>query len=123
MSARRHKVARIVLRYVRDEARRRYDWSGDHLPFCRGKKHEGIGWPHWNVRYRYETHSVRGGGVSLYWCDVCLPDKYRKVADSMKHGGTTVRILKGKALEEIEPPKRTPRKPSGSDRIPYGDLL
>ena len=101
MSARRHEIERITLRYVRDEARRHYDRTGDHLPWCRGKKHEGIGWPHWNVHYRYKTHSVRGGGVSFWWCDVCLPDKYRVVANSMLRGKETLRIIKGKALEEV----------------------
>ena len=122
MSKRRHEVANIVLRHVRDEV---HFWRerNHYYPLCRGKKHEGIGWPHWNVRYRYKTHSVRGGGVSLYWCNVCLPDKYRKVADSMIRGKETARIIKGKALEEIEPPKRAARKPGGADKVPYGNLL
>ena len=121
MSA-QHEVPSITIRYVRDEARQRHDWSDHYLPWCRGNKHEGIGWPDWNVLFRYKTHSVRGGGMSFWWCDKCLPNKYRKVIDSMKRGDETTRIIQGEAMEEIAPP-RVRRKPSGADFIPYGELL
>ncbi len=131
MSERRHEIANITLRYVRDEAWRARDRK-DYYPWCRGKKHTGesrgggnatVVYPHWNVRYHYKTHSVRGGNQSFYWCDECLPDKYRKVADSMMRGGTTARIIQGKALEKIVAPERARRAASGGDRVPFGDLL
>ncbi len=115
-----HEIASITLRDVMQEARSR---SNRIMPFCRGTKHgDAIGWPHWNVRFRYKTHSVRGGGVSFYWCGQCLPSKYTKVALSMRRGKEMTRIIKGKALEEVVDPKRS-RRPGGADYVPYGRLL
>ncbi len=118
-----HEIANITLRDVRLEAQGRSDRGKDFLPFCRGTKHgDAIGWPHWNVRFRYKTHSVRGGGVSFWWCDKCLPDKYMKVALAMRRGNEKTRIIKGKALETVVNPKRS-RRPGGADYVPYSRLL
>jgi hypothetical protein len=122
MSKQRHEVAQIELRYVRDTARRRYDLGSGYSTWCRGKKHEGIGWPWWNIRFSYKTHSVRGGGMGMYWCDVCLPARYRTVADSMLRGGEQHRVLRGKALERVTPRPRR-KEPVGIDRIPWRQLL
>lgn len=130
MSERRHEIASITLRYVREEALRARD-RHNYYPWCRGTMHTEksrgggratIVYPRWNVRYHYKTDSFRGGYQSFYWCDECLPDKYREVADSMKRGDEMSRIIQGKALEDIIAP-RAGRKPSSADQIPYGDLL
>ena len=113
-----HEIASITLRNVRLEAQGRADRGQGFLPFCRGTKHEGIGWPDWNVRFRYKTHSVRGGGVSFYWCDKCLPSKYVKVAASMLRGDEKTRRIVGKALTAVVDPKRS-RRPGGADYVPY----
>lgn len=110
MSERRHEIAQIELRFVRDTALSRRDRGGYH-PWCRGTKHEGLGWPWWNVRFSYKTLSVRAANQSFYWCDVCLPDRYRTVADSMLRGKEHRHVLTGKALEKIVP--RAP--PQGAD--------
>lgn len=118
-----HEIASVTLRDVRLEAQRRRDRGRDLLPFCRGTKHSReIGWPDWNVRFRYKTHSVRGGGVSFWWCSKCLPTKYTKVALSMRRSGSTARIIQGEALKEVVAHKRL-RRPSGADHVPYSDLL
>lgn len=121
MSEPRHEVAQIELRYVREMARRRRD-RHEYFPFCRGKKHEGLGWPWWNVRFSYKTLSVRAANQSMYWCDVCLPARYRTVADSMRRGNEKTRIIQGEALKEVAPrPSR--KEPVGTDRIPWRQLL
>jgi hypothetical protein len=121
MSESRHEVTQITIRFVREMARRRAD-RHEYMPWCRGKKHEGVGWPWWNIRFSYKTHSVRGGGVSLYWCNVCLPARYRTAADSMIRGNEKHRILQGDALTQVAPrPHR--KEPIGLDRIPWKQLL
>ncbi len=117
-----HEIASITLRDVHEESRQRQTLGQDLMPFCRGTKHTGIGWPDWNVRFRYKSHSVRGGGMSFWWCNVCLPSKYTKVALSMRRGKEMTRIIKGKALAEVVDPKRS-RRPGGADYVPYGQLL
>ncbi len=118
-----HEIASIVLRDMHEESRDRRMKGRDYLPWCRGTKHgNDMGWADWNVRFRYKTHSVRGGGVSFWWCDKCLPDKYTKVALSMRRGKETTRIIKGKALEAVVAPKRL-RRPGSADYVPYGRLL
>ena len=108
-----HEIFSITLRDVREESRNRSIRGRDLMPFCRGTKHGQemgeIGWPDWNVRFRYKTHSVRGGGVSFWWCNKCLPHKYTKVALSMRRGKETIRIILGTALEAIVDPKRLRR--------------
>lgn len=102
-----HEIATITLRHVTEEALARREKGRDYLPWCRGTKHgHDIGYPDWNVRFSYKTHSVRGGGVSFWWCDKCLPSKYTKVALSMLRGKETTRIIKGKALAAVVAPKR-----------------
>lgn len=121
---RRHPaIRRVVIRDVREEARFWRD-RHEHYPPCRGKKHEGttrsgapatVFWPDWNVRFEYVTTVSRGGGQSMYWCDVCLPQKYRRLADAMLRGREKVRLIRGEALEEVgawarpePPPNPTP---------------
>ena len=105
-----HEIASITLRDVHEESRNRSIRGRGLLPWCRGIKHKReIGWPDWNVRFRYKTHSVRGGGVYFWWCNKCLPHKYTKVALSMRRGKETIRIIKGTALEAIVDPKRLRR--------------
>ena len=117
-----HKIASITIRDVHEESRNRLGTGRDLLPWCRGTKHgTDVGWPDWNVRFRYNTHSVRGGGVSFWWCNKCLPHKYTKVALSMRRGQETTRIIKGKALEAIVDPKRS-RRLGGADYIPYSRM-
>lgn len=98
---RRHEIARITLRDVREVARFRQS-RHDYFPSCRGNRRDECRfYPHWNVRYSYKSLSVRGGGQSMYWCDVCLPARYRTVADSMLRGHENYRILSGAILREI----------------------
>ena len=105
-----HKIASITLRDVHEESRNRQLNGRDLLPWCRGMKHgNDMSWADWNVRFRYKTHSIRGGGVSFWWCSKCLPHKYTKVALSMRRGKETIRIIKGTALEAIVDPKRLRR--------------
>ena len=97
---RRHEIASITLRYVKEAY---YFGRSRHVyyPSCRrATKREDCRFSSiWNVRYDYKTHSVRGGGQSMYWCDVCLPEKYRRVADSMLRGMETSRVLTGAAMK------------------------
>lgn len=76
----------------------------------------------WNVRYDYKSLSVRGGGQSMYWCNVCLPERYRTVADSMLRGKETTRILQGKTLETAAL-RPIHKEPAGADRIPWRSML
>ncbi len=117
-----HEIASITLRDVHEASRQRMTRGRELMPFCRGAKHgNAIGWPDWNVRFRYKTHSVRGGGMSFWWCNRCLPNKYTKVALSMKRGREKTRIIVGEALEEVVDPKRS-RRPGGADYVPYSKL-
>lgn len=86
MSRRIHEVAYVWLSDVTTAwfyARER----GDYYPMCRGRRHRGpnAGWapPVWNLRWHYRSHSVRGQATSQYWCDACLPAKYRQAARQM----------------------------------------
>ena len=98
---RRHEIADITLRHVREEAIFRRG-RGYYYPSCRGNRREDCRLrPEWNVRYSYKSLSVRGGGQSMYWCAVCLPDRYRKVADSMLRGNEKARILRDTSLESV----------------------
>jgi hypothetical protein len=101
MSEQRHEVARITIAFVHETARLRHDRGLDYMPWCRGKKHKGVGWPWWNIRFSYKTLSVRAANQSFYWCDVCLPARYRTVADSMIRGSEKARVLQGEALENV----------------------
>lgn len=117
-----HEIASITLRDVHEASRQRQTLGQNLMPFCRGTKHgKNIGWPDWNVRFRYKTHSVRGGGVSFWWCNLCLPRKYTKVALSMKRGKETTRIITGNALEDVVDPKRS-RRPGGADYVLYSSV-
>lgn len=119
---RRHEIARITLRYVRLEAINRRGRRDDYYPACRGNRHEDCDfYPAWNVRYEYKSLSVRGGGQSMYWCDVCLPERYRTVADSMLRGHENYRLLGGVALKAVLGPP--PQDTRGSSRIPWRSLL
>ncbi len=118
-----HEIANITLRDVHEESRDRIARGGDYMPFCRGTKHgTNMGWPDWNVRFRYKTHSGRSGGVSFWWCNLCLPKKYTKVALAMRRGKETTRIIKGEALKAVADPKRS-RRPGGADYVPYSRLM
>lgn len=124
MSKRRHEIARIWMRHVRDESTFYRDRRG-YYPLCRaGYQREGCRiYPDWNIRYEYKTLSVRGGGQSMYWCDVCLPEKYRVVADSMLRGKEKNRTIKGEELEQIDTPRASRKEPLGTDHVPYEQLL
>lgn len=111
----------ITFRYVLDEAARGLPW----YPACRGKKH-GVGWatPVWNIRWDYAGVIQRGMSQSLYWCETCLPEKYRPTAADMRRGEETGRRIEGEALMEfgvskygyLEPKKKglaaVPRPPA-----------
>lgn len=119
MSEPRHEIARIVIRHVRQEAR---FWRerNNYYPSCRGKKHTRVlPRPVWNIRFSYVAG---GGGQSHYWCDECLPARYRTVADSMLRGKEKTRVLQGEALKEVAPRPRR-KEPVGVDRIPWRQLL
>ncbi len=118
---RRHNIASIIIRWVRFECVNRRT-RGDYYPACRGNRREECRfYPAWNVRYRYESLSVRGGGQSMYWCDVCLPARYRTVADSMLRGGEDYRILKGEALKAVAGSPSS--RPDEANYIPWRSLL
>lgn len=124
-------IVRIELRHVREEARFWHD-RREHYPLCRGKKHEGttrsgqpatIFWPDWNVRFYYKSIVSKGGGQSFYWCDICLPSRYRTVADSMRRGGEKGRVIQGEALAEVGVAPRPRNEPIVLHGIPWRRLL
>lgn len=112
-------VSRIVINHIRDTVRACYARGGSY-PACRGaSKHAA--WPHWNVQYAYRLSNSR---QSFYWCDECLPAKYRQVADSMLRGGETRRVLEGATAEDFRttPQVSATRHETGST-IPWRRLL
>lgn len=73
-----------------------YEDRGKYYPACRGRKHT-TGWarPRWNVRF------IRS---SMYWCNDCLPRKYRAAADTVALGQRrAIRIEKDGSI--AVPPK------------------
>ncbi len=120
-TSRRHEIARITIRYVQEEAILRRMRDG-HYPYCRGnRRKECRQWPVWNVRYAYDTISVRGSGQSMYWCDICLPARYRIVAGSMIRGKEKSRILVGAALRAVA--EASPTTGAFLGTIPWRSLL
>ncbi len=118
---RRHEIARITIRYVQEEAILRRMRDG-YYPYCRGnRRKECRQWPVWNIRYAYSSLSVRGGGQSMHWCDVCLPARYRKVASSMIRGHEKSRILLGTALRAVAGP--SPARKATGYHIAWRSLL
>ncbi len=118
---RRHEIARIFIRNVRNVARWRQE-RRDYYPSCRGNRRKDCRiYPDWNVRYEYKSLSVRGGGQSMYWCDVCLPARYRTVADSMLRGDEDYRIIAGTALKVVAGP--SPSRTDEANYIPWRSLL
>lgn len=105
-------VRYITFRYVLDEAHRinhermrsnlRQPSRRFYYPACRGKKH-GVGWatPVWNIRWDYVGVIQRGMSQSLYWCETCLPKKYRRIAADMRRGEKTWHRIEGEALMEF----------------------
>lgn len=114
-------LARIIINHIRDTVRACYARGGSY-PACRGaSKHAA--WPHWYIQYSYQRRT-RNGGQGFYWCDDCLPAKYREVADSMLRGGETRRVLEGATAEDLRtaPPAPAARREAGST-IPWRSLL
>lgn len=117
---RRREIKRIELRHVRREIHFRRERTG-YAPSCRGRRKDCRIYPDWNLRYTYVGIAVRGGAQSLYWCDTCLPRKYRLVADSMLRGDEQRRVLEGDAQVAVPPPEPASKEPGST--IPWRQLL
>lgn len=96
-------TVRVAIRNVHAEAKFWLE-RGSKYPHCRNK-HDTIlaSRPWWNVftdATRTAGGPVRHGG-SNYWCNEHLPERYRRVADSMLRGGEKVRVIRGEQLAEV----------------------
>lgn len=108
------RTVRVAIRNVHAEAKFWLE-RGSKYPHCRNK-HDTIleSRPWWNVRTdisRSARNDLPQHGGSNYWCNEHLPERYRKVADSMLRSGEKNRVLRGARLQEVElaePPKKRP---------------
>lgn len=112
-----HQIARIVVRNVRRSAIFNAQ-RNQYFPSCR--KCGCL--PIWNIQYEYATVVRRGVRRSLYWCETCLPEKYREVAESMTRGKEESRVLQGETAADFATPG-PPRPPEPGSRIPWRQLL
>ncbi len=111
------ETVRVTIRDVQAEAEFWLE-RGSAFPRCRNKHETTLASrPWWNVRT--DTARTPGGphrhGGSNYWCNEHLPERYRKVADSMLRGGEKNRVLQGARLLEVATP---PKKREMAERMP-----
>lgn len=108
MQKRRTRPVRYIsIRNCEEQAKRQHyaimDGKRGWHPKCRGKNHSGK-WahPNWHVRWEYKGVIQRAvSHQSLYWCDDCLPMKYRYAAEALRRSGASWHRYKGKQLQQF----------------------